>query len=508
MNETRYKWILYVIVAVIIGTIGIQVYWNYKNYEINKQQLINDVQLSLDQAVEKYYAQLAEEQTIGFAFESRQHDSVYSRYTMFDSLIGVLDFSSKKITDLDSLGITLNSDNVVVYKGMHADSLLTSIKGDHFPRLKRNNLTNSTKRKFELSHYKFQPDSIVTENLERLTSKVVISLTNDVLELEKIDSLFGVEINNKSLDITHELKLIDIFNDSLSFDDISKKSLYIVSKSPFLTAHNQVAAIFSNSTLEILKRGLSGILISILLVLVVIGCLFYLLNIIRHQKQLAEVKNDLISNITHEFKTPIATIGVALESIKNFNVINNKEKTSSYLDMSKTQLDKLNIMVEKLLETATLDSEELDLKTEKINIVDLVEALVKKHSLSTSKKIAFKSENDEIYGAVDIFHFENALNNVIDNAVKYGGHEINVELNQLSNGFNVEISDNGKSLSPIHKQKIFEKFYRIPKGNTHDIKGFGIGLYYTKKIIEKHNGSISVDLSNNLTTFKISIPNE
>ena len=97
MNETRYKWILYVIVAVIIGTIGIQVYWNYKNYEINKQQLINDVQLSLDQAVEKYYAQLAEEQTIGFAFESRQHDSVYSRYTMFDSLIGVLDFSSKKI---------------------------------------------------------------------------------------------------------------------------------------------------------------------------------------------------------------------------------------------------------------------------------------------------------------------------------------------------------------------------------------------------------------------------
>ena len=173
MNETRYKWILYVIVAVIIGTIGIQVYWNYKNYEINKQQLINDVQLSLDQAVEKYYAQLAEEQTIGFAFESRQHDSVYSRYTMFDSLIGVLDFSSKKITDLDSLGITLNSDNVVVYKGMHADSLLTSIKGDHFPRLKRNNIPNSTKRKFELSHFRYQPDSIVTENLERLAKSII-----------------------------------------------------------------------------------------------------------------------------------------------------------------------------------------------------------------------------------------------------------------------------------------------------------------------------------------------
>lgn len=508
MNETKYRWIFYVIVAVIVGTISIQVYWNYKNYEINKQQLINDVQASLDQAVEKYYAQLAEEQTIGFAFESRQHDSVYSHYSMFDSLIGVLDFSTRKITDLDSLGITLNSDNVVVYKGMHADSLLTSIKGDHFPRLKRNNLPNSTKRKFELSHFRYQPDSIVTENLERLTSKVVISLTNDVLELEKIDSLFGLEINNKSLDITYDLKLIDTFKDSLSFDDISKKSLYIVSKSPFLTAHNQVATIFSNSTLEILKRGLSGILISTLLVLVVISCLFYLLKIIKHQKQLAEVKNDLISNITHEFKTPIATIGVALESIKDFNVINNKEKTSSYLDMSKTQLDKLNLMVEKLLETATLDSEELDLNKETINIVDLVETLVNKHSLSTSKNIIFENTDNEIYGAVDIFHFENALNNVIDNAVKYGGEKIKVKTNQLSSSFSIEISDNGNNLSPIHKQRIFEKFYRIPKGNTHDVKGFGIGLYYTKKIVEKHKGSISLDLSNNLTTFKISIPNE
>jgi two-component system phosphate regulon sensor histidine kinase PhoR len=508
MNETRYKWILYVIVAVIAGTISIQVYWNYKNYEVNKQQLINDVQLSLDQAIEKYFAQLAEERTVGFAFESTQHDSVFSNYNMFDSLIGVLDFSTKKVTDFDSLDITLNADNIIVYKGVHADSLLTSIKADHFPRIGKSKLSRSDKKRIELNHIAYQPDSTVARHLERLTSKVVISLTNDNLELEKVDSLFGLEVNNKNLDITHDLKVVDTFKDSLSLENVPKKSLLITSKSPFLTSHNQVIAVFSNSTLEILKRGISGILISTLLVLVVIGCLFYLLNIIKHQKQLAEVKNDLISNITHEFKTPIATIGVALESIKDFNVINNKEKTSSYLDMSKTQLDKLNVMVEKLLETATLDSEELNLNKENINIVDLVETLVKKYSLSTTKNLLFESTNDEIYGTVDIFHFENALNNVIDNAVKYGGEEINVKINQRANNFNLEISDNGNNLSPIHKQRIFEKFYRIPKGNTHDVKGFGIGLYYTKKIIEKHKGSVLLDLSNNLTTFKISIPNE
>ena len=133
-------------------------------------------------------------------------------------------------------------------------------------------------------------------------------------------------------------------------------------------------------------QGLSGILLSLLLSIAIISCLFYLLKTIKHQKQIAEVKNDLISNITHEFKTPISTIGVALESIKNFNVIDDKEKTKSYLEMSSTQLNKLNVMVEKLLETATLDSEDLDLNKDEIDIVVLISALLEKHKISLDDK--------------------------------------------------------------------------------------------------------------------------
>lgn len=500
MNETKYKWILYVIIAVIVGTIGIQVYWNYKNYEVNKQQLINDVQASLDQAIEKYYANLAEERTFGFAFEASQHDSIFGDSSVFDSIIDKFDFSSKGFKGLDSLDIELNSKGVLIYRGTEADSLLKSMRNDRLPDFPRSRV--------ELSHIGYHPDSIVTGNLQRLTSKIVISMTNDTIQLSKIDSLFAKEIATKQLSITYKLKLIDTHSDSLQEYKALNGDLHTISKSPFLTSHDQIVASFSNPTKEILKRGLTGILISILLVLVVISCLFYLLKIIKHQKQLAEVKNDLISNITHEFKTPIATIGVALESIKDFNVINDKEKTSSYLDMSKTQLDKLNVMVEKLLETATLDSEDLNLKKEHINIVDLVQSLVKKHTLSTNKNLSFESKNEALYGNVDIFHFENALNNIIDNAIKYGGQNITVSIIDLPNGFSVSISDDGKGLTVAHKQKIFEKFYRIPKGNTHDVKGFGIGLYYTKKIIEKHKGTIDLDLSNGLTIFKIFMPHE
>jgi two-component system phosphate regulon sensor histidine kinase PhoR len=112
-----------------------------------------------------------------------------------------------------------------------------------------------------------------------------------------------------------------------------------------------------------------------------------------------------------------------------------------------------------------------------------------------------------VFANVDVFHFENAINNIIDNAFKYGGNHIEVVLKSKSSQIEIEISDDGTSLLKANKERIFEKFYRVPKGNTHDVKGFGIGLYYTKKIIEKHNCTIKLDLDKNKTTFKIALPN-
>jgi two-component system phosphate regulon sensor histidine kinase PhoR len=318
------------------------------------------------------------------------------------------------------------------------------------------------------------------------------------------------DLNRKNLNIEYGLTLITadtkpyIFNEAI----VNISTLNALSNSTFLPENSSLKIDFTNTTFEILKRILTGILLSTLLVLVVISCLFYLLNIIRHQKQIAEVKNDFISNITHEFKTPISTIGVALESIKNFNVLNDTEKTKAYIDMSNSQLSKLNMMVEKLLETASLDSENLQLSKEQSNVTELIQGIVSKHNLElANKSITFNPSKDDISAKIDAFHFENAINNIIDNAIKYGGNEIKVNLQKSTLGFTIIVSDNGNKLAKENKDKIFEKFYRIPKGNTHDVKGFGIGLYYAKKIIEKHDGAIQLDLDNKWTTFKISMPN-
>ena len=338
---------------------------------------------------------------------------------------------------------------------------------------------------------------------------IFISIRNDTLDFKKLNPIIKNEFERKQLDIDFALKHYkndSVFN-AFNTEFITSDYLKTKSKSTFLKQNENIEIAYPNATKIILKRSALSILISTILVLAVISCLLYLLKIIKSQKQLAEVKNDLISNITHEFKTPIATIGVAIESIKNFNVLDDKEKTKTYLDMSNNQLSKLNVMVEKLLETATLDSDSLKLKKDSYNIADIVHNIVEKHKIQTEKVIHYNSTSNEITANVDVFHFENAINNILDNAIKYGGNTINVNLTQNSIAFTVSISDDGESLTKANKDKIFEKFYRVSKGNTHDVKGFGIGLYYAKKIAEKHGGTIHLDIENKQPTFKMSLPN-
>ena len=511
MNDKRYRWVLYTIVTVIVATIAIQVYWNYKNYQTNKQQLINEVQISLDKAVDDYYAALAERTTFGVFLEGNQQKNAWDEGGKLDNFLKNIDESDKEFTHLDSLNSN-NIEGITIVRGFKVDSMEVEHINAH-PSMS----PNAFKQKID--SFKTQNKGIGISTIEMLTSKVVISIKNDTLNLKAIDSLVVQELERKSINVDFYLDYKDPEQNSDHWIEHSKPPaldpnhesddyLQTDTKSTFLPKGTFLTILFTNTTKTILNRILGGILISTLLVLAVISSLFYLLKIIKHQKELAEVKNDLISNITHEFKTPIATISVALESISNFNGIDDKEKTKKYINMSSQQLDKLNIMVEKLLETATLDRDDLELQKERIDIIDLLNGITNRYKIQFPEKefnTSFKIES--LFSSVDVFHTENAINNILDNAVKYGGQLISIDLIPKDKSLDILISDNGNTLTKTNKDRIFEKFYRVPKGNTHDIKGFGIGLYYTKTIIEKHNGSVNLELNKNLTTFKITLPN-
>ena len=338
----------------------------------------------------------------------------------------------------------------------------------------------------------------------------MVALNNDEINFTRLDSIFTNQLSKKGIKTPHYLVLLekDIKVEGSNKAEDIELSLFSNSKSTFLRPDQNLRAYYKDPTIEALKKSTTGILLSLLLSLSVIFCLIYLLKIISTQKELAEIKNDLINNITHEFKTPIATISTAIEAIESFNVADNKEKTKQYATISALQLKKLHQMVEKLLETATLDSESLLLQKEPTNIVDLIAKIAKKFELLTKKEINFTTNIDSKILKIDRFHFENAISNLVDNSIKYGGDSIDVTLNSVLNVTEISVADNGKGIDKSQQERIFDKFYRVPKGNTHDVKGFGIGLYYTQKIIEKHNGSINVSSSFDNTIFKLQIPNE
>jgi len=503
MNAKKQHWTLYSITATIVLTIAVQLYWNYNNYLDNKQRVKNEIQSSLDTAIDEYYTDLSKSNF----FAIIDYDSINSKSSFLKDFWNEDINSSKSKVSISSIKISSDYKGDVSTIPKILDSIFTTDTIEFEFNDKKVTPKTSTKYQPERQKIKISSDSL--KFLKGIQS-VVIALNNDDINFTKLDSIFTNQLSKKDIKTPHYLVLIDKdikVGGSNKAKDI-ELSLFSNSKSTFLRPDQNLRAYYEDPTIQALKKSSTGILLSLLLSLSVIFCLIYLLKIISTQKELAEIKNDLINNITHEFKTPIATISTAIEAIESFNVTDNKEKTKQYAAISAFQLKKLHVMVEKLLETATLDSESLLLQKEPINIVDLIAKIAKKFELLTKKDIKFTTNIDSKILKIDLFHFENAVSNLVDNAIKYGGDIIEININPVLNVTEISVADNGKGIDKSHQERIFDKFYRVPKGNTHDVKGFGIGLYYAQKIIEKHNGSINISSSFDNTIFKLQIPNE
>jgi signal transduction histidine kinase len=336
----------------------------------------------------------------------------------------------------------------------------------------------------------------------------MISSSEGMMDVDQLGALLENEFERRNISIGHRLKYTnsrtEVEEDVTS--QLTSFPLNTTSKSTYLLPGESLNLYFDNATLLILRRGAADLGFSFLIVFSVIGALFYLYRIIKNQKELALIKDDLIGNVTHEFKTPIATVSTALEAISNFNEANDPEKTKRYLQMSRDQLAKLNLMVEKLMETATIDSGDMEISKIETDLNDLAQKVVDSFQPGIGEKTLLAALPEApCIAEVDPFHLENVLTNLIDNAIKYGGDNISVSLKSAAGKVLFQVVDNGGAIDKAYQQKIFEKLYRIPKGNQHDVKGFGIGLYYTKAIVERHGGQINLEVSPGRTCFTVTL---
>ncbi len=499
MQKLKFKRIGFLIGFTLLVSIAVQAWRNYTQFKVIQDQLVNEIQQSLDNAVENYFAEIVKTDVVTVTGnrpgKSSGRDSMKIS-TVVTRMRGDSSRSRSRVIVRNGhtpAEITLDT---LVWETTSSDTAVNNVRMDSVKFFEFG-------QRADLNAFfgKMAPDSI--DQLHFFTNRLLISITRDSLDFDKINALLFSELKRKGIDINYRLVHRSGRDAEDSLLEVGKRPLPFkaISRSTFLPTGQSLEMHFENTALTILRRSSVEILTSLLFLGIIAFAFYYLYQTIKNQKEIAEIKQDLIANITHEFKTPIATTLSAIEGIENFNPENDAAKTMRYLGISKSQMHKLNQMVEKLLETATLDTDQLILKKEPIESEALLRQLAMKfQTLAPEKKIELILPSHCKTIEADPFHFENVLSNLLDNAVKYGGNEIRICLDQ--NGLNkIRVHDDGGSISPEQKERVFEQFYRIPKGDLHDVKGFGIGLYYVKKILEKHGGKIELETGKKSTTF-------
>ena len=266
-----------------------------------------------------------------------------------------------------------------------------------------------------------------------------------------------------------------------------------------------------NSVGYLIKKLASPILFSLFLIGVTVSAFVLLYRNLQRQRKLTSIKNEFISNITHELKTPIATVGVAIEALRNFNAINDPQRTKEYLDISRNELQRLSLLVDKVLKLSMFEKKEIELKYEPLDLKDVVNEVVSSMKLQIEKHHAIVSVNAEGDTSMqaDRLHLLSVVFNLLDNALKYGNGNIAVkfDLKEKENGVELSVADNGIGISQEYKDKVFEKFFRVPLGNTHNTKGYGLGLSYVAHVIQKHKGKIEIESQPGVgSKFIISLP--
>jgi len=276
--------------------------------------------------------------------------------------------------------------------------------------------------------------------------------------------------------------------------------------------NNYFAVQFPNRNI-FLSGEMNKWLLSTLLLFAVLMILGYALLIIFRQKRLSEIQKNFVNNMTHEFKTPLATIKISAEVLKNPNIINNPQRLLNYATIVSNETAHLTKQVERVLHMAKSNKDTIELNKEIIDINALINEITNKTYMplvrSRGGQLNLNLKEKEIFVNVDALHMKNVIGNLLDNAIKYcdKNPEIEVDVYTRQDNFHIDINDNGIGISEENLKNIFKRFYRVPTGNLHDVKGFGLGLNYVRLICERHGGKISARSTlGKGSTFSIFMP--
>lgn len=524
MNKLFFRLLILLMSLSLIGIILVQVYWfntsfqnNDEQFRFHVQQVISNVAVKLQKQeaynfydkynhykdstgkvpqkndlLEFYYVQknsrtnetiiysnsiISEDYDISSAFFDKKKDSVKLK-----------NFSSKRVTEVYNNN---NIDNSTIQNNLIPD---VKIK-------KSGNLDILDNAQFEI----FFKDVASTMPIQERVSKAGLQklLANELNEFGvKTPFEYGIYSNGLATKIKSE---------KFRYDKFTTYSIPIFVDNEGNSKY-QLLVSFPHKK-KFLFSDLVGItVLSIIFTLIIVIAYSSALNQLIRQRQISEIKTDFINNMTHEFKTPIATINLALDAIKNPKIIDDKEKVHRYLQMIRDENKRMHAQVENVLRISKLERRELEISKESNNVHDIIDEAVEHVNLIIEDRqgtITTHFDAKRTTVLLNDVHFTNVIVNVLDNAIKYSPEapKIDIYTENVKDFVIIKIKDHGSGMSKVAQKRIFEKFYREHTGDLHNVKGHGLGLAYVKRIVEDHNGEIFVESEKGKgSTFIIKIP--
>lgn len=471
MNKRLIAGIIVVMSIALLGLMGIQVHWIGDAMKVKEATFVRDV----NQAMSNVVVSL-EKQAMQQRFEHRMN---------------MLNRQSELISSWDSINNAMYSDR---------QSPMTVADFEGFMR--RSSMAQEMLQEMLFGH---QP----ARSLNHFVNPLVI------------DSLISCELEKHGLRTTYEFGIYSPMRNSMMYQKTGQYPQELLSESFVFEIYptsapmryaDQLLLYFPHERRFLVSQLWELVLISAILLLIIIMSFGATIYTIFRQKKLSEIKNDFINNMTHEFKTPVATIGLACEALRDCDVQKTDSLYNSYLSMIDEENKRLGAMSEQILQSAIMDKGELILRRENINLHEIIQDSVNTKLLQARKKngnIYTRLEADRQLIWADKFHLTNVVLNLLDNAIKYAdaAPEILVKSRNIPNAIEFSVQDNGIGISKGNQKKIFEKLFRVPTGNIHNVKGFGLGLTYVKAIVEKHGGTIHLQSElKKGTTFYIRLP--
>ncbi|MBP6811566.1 MAG: HAMP domain-containing histidine kinase [Saprospiraceae bacterium] len=473
MNAKRIRLIIGLMSLALIGLIGLQVYWIGWNIRLNEVQFDKNVFEALNKVASRlqYYEIMRVEEA--FNASRRQSSSEANRNIREAAKYLENGYDTRKIAQKDSIPNPVG-------------------EGASFE-----------------------------ENINRWEYRMVLQLVDakplaERMSLDLLNRSVREEIESRGIKSAYQYGVYStvrnsyvIVNDHFVVEDngpqVSHGGAPTLFNSPYkvplftqdIESPGYLSLYFPDRTRLVLGSVLGMLFLSIIFTGIILFCFWYTIQVIYRQKQLSEMKTDFINNMTHEFKTPIATISLAADSISSPMVVNNPDKIKRFVDIIRQENRRMNSQVERVLQVALIDKKDFELSIGEVNMHEVIQQAVDNFSLQVEKRegklrVDFQAEKPVIEG--DSTHLASIIHNLLDNANKYSPEkpDIIISTRNVPMGLEITVQDHGQGISKEARKNIFDKFYRVHTGDLHDVKGFGLGLSYVKAIMTAHKGLVDV----------------